>query len=335
MKEATLYKKNQDKTVSCFLCNHFCMIAPQRYGVCKVRMNIGGKLFSLNYSDVIACNVDPVEKKPLFHFFPGSRTYSIASPGCNFSCGFCQNWSISQLEDSGYKTLGFEVSPEDVALKAKEAGCKSIAYTYTEPTVFFEFAKDIAVEARKNGLLNVFVTNGYMSRDALEKIGPYLDGVNVDLKSFSNSFYKKNCKASLKPVLENIELFKKKRIWLEITTLIIPGLNDSKSELKKIASFIASVGQEVPWHISRFFPAFNFLTIAPTNNDSLEMAYEIGKSCGLRYVYIGNSNIDFCQNTFCPDCGKALIKRLGFESDPKNALGGICGFCGFKLDGVF
>jgi len=335
MKEALFYTKNKDNTVDCFLCGHRCHIKDEAYGICNVRINKKGTLYSLNYGKVVAVNVDPIEKKPLFHFLPGSKSYSIACVGCNFQCGFCQNWQISQAKIAKDLSLfEYRLTPEAIVEEALSNDCPSISYTYTEPTIYFEFAYDVARLAKEKGLFNVFVTNGYMSKEALQSIKPYLDAANVDLKSFSEDFYRKTCKASLRPVLENIILMRKLGIWIEITTLIIPEKNDSKKELKQIAEFIASLDCAIPWHISRFHPDFEFNKVKPTSKESLLLAHDIAKDAGLKYVYVGNVYTDY-EDTVCPSCGKILIKRIGFSIESKNISEGGCSYCKQKIDGVW
>jgi len=287
MKEAMFYEKLADKGVHCYLCAHHCKIAPGKTGICRVRINKEGTLYSLVYAKPIAVNIDPIEKKPLYHFQPRSLTYSIATLGCNFQCGFCQNWQISQNRER-LGSLSETLEPKEVVNQAKASGCLSISYTYTEPTVFFEYAYDTAKLAKQSGLYNIFVTNGYMSQEALKAIAVYLDAANIDLKSFREEFYIKNCKASLQPVLDSIKLAKQLGIWLEITTLIIPGENDSKAELTEIAEFIAAVNKDIPWHISRFHPDYKFLKYQPTSLGILGEAKAIGEACGLKNVYLGN-----------------------------------------------
>jgi pyruvate formate lyase activating enzyme len=300
-----------------------------------VRLNRGGTLYSLNYGKVVACNIDPIEKKPLYHFLPGSKSYSIACVGCNFQCGFCQNWQISQAKIAKELSLfEYKLSPEAIVEAALSGNCPSISYTYTEPTVYFEFAYDVARLAKEKGLSNIFVTNGYMSKDALMLIRPYLDAANVDLKSFSDEFYRKICKAHLNPVLENIILMKKHGIWVEVTTLVIPGKNDSTKELKQIAEFLVSVDCDIPWHISRFHPDFEFNEIQPTDTKSLVSAYDIAKKAGLKHVYIGNV-YNNCENTVCFFCGKTLIKRSGFSVESQHIEKGRCVYCGKDIKGVW
>jgi pyruvate formate lyase activating enzyme len=289
IKEAVLYKKEAERMVACNLCHQRCRIAPSKYGICGVRRNVDGTLYTQVYGEVIASHVDPIEKKPLHHFLPGSLSYSIATLGCNFRCGFCQNWQISQSNKRDSSEIpGYELKPEEVIREAVKAGCKSISYTYTEPTVYFEYAYNTAKLARAAGLKNIFVTNGYMTKEALKMINPYLDACNVDLKSFSDKFYKNICGGSLGPVLDSIRLMKELGIWVEVTTLIIPKKNDSKKELNDIAMFIAGLDKDMPWHVSRFHPDYEFEDHAPTPLKTLKMACDIGRRAGLKHVYPGN-----------------------------------------------
>jgi len=333
IKEARLYEKLDNSDTRCYLCSHLCRVLPDKYGICGVRKNIGGKLYTHVYGEVIAEHVDPIEKKPLYHFFPGSASYSIATIGCNFKCPFCQNWEISQVSKKDSDIAGKETKPEDIVSAAKQAGCKSISYTYTEPTIFFEYAYDTARLAKKEGLYNNFVTNGYMTARALETIRPYLDSANVDLKGFTEDYYARFCRAHLEPVLESIRLMKKLGIWLEITTLIIPSRNDSEKELKGIAEFIASVGKEIPWHISRFHPDYKYLDSGPTPVETLKIAKAIGEKAGLRYIYLGN--VVEGNDTCCYNCGNLLVKRAVFDTRENNIENGKCRKCGIKIDGIF
>ncbi|GAI65370.1 unnamed protein product, partial [marine sediment metagenome] len=256
--EAMLYKKLDGGNVRCYLCGHRCKIAQTKRGICGVRENREGILYTLVYGMVVAENVDPIEKKPLFHVYPGSRSFSIATVGCNFSCTFCQNNDISQMPQKTGKIIGREVTPDEIVERAVRTKSKTIAYTYTEPTIFFEFAYDTGRIAHDRGIRNVFITNGFMTVEAIEKISPYLDAANVDLKSFSDDFYKKRCGGRLQPVLDSLRKMKELGIWMEVTTLIIPTLNDTDEELKQIAEFILSLGPETPWHISRFHPQYKY-----------------------------------------------------------------------------
>ena len=333
IKEAMLYEKLQDGKTHCYLCSHHCKIIPGKFGICGVRQNMEGKLYSLVYGDIIASHVDPIEKKPLYHFLPGSASYSIATIGCNFRCSFCQNWEISQLSKKDNNVSGNEVKPSDIIKEAKLAGCKSISYTYTEPTIFFEYAYDIAILARKEGLYNNFVTNGYMTIEAIEAIKPYLDSANVDLKGFSEEFYQKFCQAHLEPVLESIRTMKKLGIWVEITTLIIPGQNDSEKDFIGIAEFIANISKEIPWHISRFHPDYKYLDASPTPAGTLNKAKAIGEKAGLRYIYLGN--VSEGNDTYCHNCKNLLIKRTGFNVVQNKIAGDKCPECGAEIAGVF
>jgi len=329
-----LYKKLGDRHVQCLLCAHSCKIAPGKRGICGVRENRDGMLYSLVYGMVIAENVDPIEKKPLFHIFPGSRSLSIATVGCNFQCSFCQNHEISQLPRERGNIIGRETKPETIVERAVKTGSKTIAYTYTEPTIFFEFAYDVAKMARENNIKNVFVSNGYMTEAGLETIAPYLDAANVDLKSFTDAFYKKYCGARLQPVLDSLKKMKELGIWLEVTTLIIPTLNDSDDELREIARFICSLGSETPWHISRFHPQYQLNHLPPTPLHTIHKAEKIGKAAGLKYVYTGNVPGDQGENTYCPVCGNLLIDRLGFHISRIDLEGSACPNCGNPLDGI-
>ncbi|OGJ86010.1 MAG: AmmeMemoRadiSam system radical SAM enzyme [Candidatus Raymondbacteria bacterium RifOxyA12_full_50_37] len=288
LKEAMLYEKQGKNFTRCFLCAHRCTIQPGKFGLCGVRENKDGTLYTHTYGDVIAQHNDPIEKKPLYHFMPGTRTYSIAAAGCNFRCTFCQNWEISQLNYRERNTYGKHMAPESIVEAAVKEQCQSIAYTYTEPTIFFEYAFDIAKLAKARGIANVFVTNGFMTSQALQVIRPYLDACNVDLKSFSDDFYQRLCSARLQPVLDTIMLVKELGVWVEITTLLIPDQNDSAEEVSRIAEFIASTGKDIPWHISRFFPRFAMKDAEPASVDVLYRAQEIGLKKGLKNVHLGN-----------------------------------------------
>lgn len=336
LKEALLYEKIGNNKVQCHLCAHQCRIASGHFGICGVRQNSEGILYSLSYGQVIAAHVDPIEKKPLFHFLPRSSSYSIATPGCNFTCRFCQNWQISQEREGVPLSYKDEYQPKNVVEAAIKNECKSISYTYTEPTVFFEYALDVAKEAKERDLYNVFVTNGFMSKEAVLMVKPYLDAANVDLKSFSDNFYKKVCGGRLAPVLENIRLMHKLGIWVEITTLLVPGLNDSEDELKSIAGFISGIDKGIPWHISRFHPDYKMTDKDPTKAQVLDLAKKIGKGAGLRYVYNGNLMQE--ENTICYKCKKTIIRRLMFDVIENNTRDNKCLYCnsiveGVKLDG--
>ncbi len=334
--EAMFYEKLDNGSVLCKLCNHRCVIKPDGYGVCKVRQNIKGVLETLVYGKLVAINPDPIEKKPLYHFMPGTLSYSVATAGCNFKCSFCQNMDISQMPRESAKIEGSLFSPEDVVLDAKRTGCKSISFTYTEPTVFFEFAYDTAKLAHEQGLKNIFVSNGYMSTEAIDAIAPYLDAANIDLKAFTEDFYKNFCGAKLEPVKKNLSYLKSKGVFLEVTTLLIPGKNDDEKELKMMAEFIVeTLGPRTPWHISRFYPAYHMKDISPTPVGMLSQAREIGINAGLRYVYIGNVPGHAGIHTYCPRCGKPVIKRAAyFQIDEYMIKDGCCKYCNFPIDVV-
>ena len=333
LKEALLYSKLEENKVSCFLCHHHCTIADGKFGICSVRENRGGILYTHSHGRLISGHNDPIEKKPLYHFFPGSTSYSIAAMGCNFQCGFCQNWQISQMKEAERLRLQpQEVEPREIVTQAKRSGSISISYTYTEPTIFFEYAYETGRLAKEEGLYNVFVTNGFMSEEMIDTMHPNLDAANVDLKSFSDDFYRKVCKGRLAPVLRNIEKMKQLNIWVEVTTLLVTGLNDSEDELTKLTQFLAGVDRGMPWHISRFFPQYQMDNLDVTPSRSLNRAYQIGKEAGLRYVYLGNVGTN--NNTFCPSCNKLLIERVGFSARRNMVKDGKCPGCGSPVEGV-
>ncbi len=334
MKEAILYKKLDDKRVSCFLCSHHCLIDSGHRGFCGVRENQDGTLMTLVYGRLIAQHVDPIEKKPLFHFLPGSKSYSIATAGCNFSCLFCQNADISQAPRDRHVIFGDLATPRSVVENAKRTGCRSIAYTYTEPTIFMEFALEASQLAHENGIRNVFVTNGYMTERALKTISPYLDAANVDLKSFDDSFYREQCGAQLAPVLRTLGRMKEMGIWVEVTTLIIPGLNDDPEKLKALAAFLVSLGSHIPWHVSRFYPQYQLTQLPPTPVKTLHMARTIGLEAGLKYVYTGNIPGNEGESTYCHRCSEALINRHGFSMEKVGIDKGKCRQCGAPAAGV-
>ncbi|MFA4910080.1 MAG: AmmeMemoRadiSam system radical SAM enzyme [Desulfobacteria bacterium] len=334
MKEAMLYDKLGAGKVKCNLCNHRCTIAPLKRGLCGVRENREGILYSMVYNKAISRNIDPIEKKPIFHFFPGSESFSIATAGCNFKCLHCQNSDISQMPRDQDLILGRDFEPKEIVSQALQHKCKSISYTYTEPTIFFEYAYDTGELAHKQGIKNVFVTNGYMTKEALHTIRPYLDAANVDLKSFSDDFYKEICGAKLNFVLDSIRTLKELGVWVEITTLIIPTLNDGEEELKGIAEFIREVGEEIPWHVSAFHPTYKLLDRPRTSAKMLHRAREIGLGVGLRYVYCGNIPGDEGENTYCYNCKEVLIQRYGYQILKNRIKDGICPDCRAKIDGI-
>ncbi len=341
MKEALLCEKLENNFVHCFLCAHHCKIADQKFGFCGVRQNLKGTLYTYAYGKVIAAHIDPIEKKPLYHFLPGSKSFSIATIGCNFRCDFCQNWEISQssFDKKGLSAQGTDLAeeeflPEEIVDEAVRNDCKSISYTYTEPTIFFEYAYDTVKLAKEKDLYNIFVTNGYMTKEALEMIRPYLDAANVDLKFFKDSSYKRICSGSLQPVLDTIRLMKELKIWVEITTLVVPGENDSDEELEGIAKFIAGVDKNIPWHVSRFHPDYKLTHRHPTPEAVLEKTQAIGRRAGLEFIYAGNV-YGWGNDTNCPACNKLLIKREGFNIFDYNIKEGRCIYCTSPIPGVF
>lgn len=334
MKEARLYSKEDDGSVRCHLCAHECHIRPGKTGLCGTRLNREGKLYTRAYGRTIAANVDPIEKKPLHHFYPGTNAFSVATPGCNFRCRWCQNYQISQDPAESDFEAGTPASPEELVERAIRANCRSLAYTYTEPTVFYEYSRDTALAAAAAGLANVYVTNGYMTQAMLEESRPWLDAATVDLKAFRDATYRKYMGARLQPVLDSLQSMKAMGTWLEVTTLVIPGINDQDQELRELAGFIArELGVETPWHVTRFFPAYRLPDVQPTPARTLQRAAEIGRESGLWYVYPGNLPEESI--TRCHACGAVLIRREhcrasidGIDDDGK------CASCGAVVPGV-
>ena len=335
MKEALLYDRLDDSKVRCRLCGHQCLIREGAAGICGVRENKGGVLNTLVYGRSISANVDPIEKKPLFHFLPGTTSMSIATVGCNFSCTFCQNHEISQMPRDQGRIMGTDLLPEEVVSRTLKTGAASISYTYTEPTIYFEYALDTARAASKAGLKNVFVTNGYMSAEALETIGPDLHAANVDLKAFTDDFYKKLCGARLEPVKESIARMKEMGVWVEVTTLLIPGHNDDDDQLAALADWLSGVSEDIPWHISRFRPTYRLLDVGSTPPSSIHRAMEKGRAAGLKYVYAGNVWGDSGEKTLCHACGSLLIDRYGFTVSSNRLRQGVCPDCGAEAAGVW
>jgi pyruvate formate lyase activating enzyme len=355
--EARFYQTLPDGKVLCTLCPHDCHVPDGARGACGIRYNHGGKLYTLVYDKVVAREVNPIEKKPLFHFHPGSFAYSIATVGCNLRCSFCQNWDISQWpkdhlpkhetdETAGPEAIcpwleslqghipGVTVTPAMLVEEALATGCQSLSYTFTEPTIFYELAYDTAVLARQRGLLNNFVSNGFISEAPLRQLATVLDGANIDLKFFKEESYRHISRARLQPILDAIRLYHELDVWLEITTLVIPGLNDSEEELTQIAEFICSVGEEIPWHVTRFYPAYQMFDRPPTPLDTLRRARRIGLAAGLRYVYEGNVPGEGGENTYCYNCNTLLIERYGFAVRQNRIRAGGCPECGAVIDGI-
>jgi pyruvate formate lyase activating enzyme len=334
MKEAMFYEKLDEKKVRCFLCAHHCLIKEGKRGICAVRQNKDGTLYSLVYGKLIAMNIDPIEKKPLFHFQPGSTSFSISTIGCNFQCDHCQNFEISQYPRLHENILGQDATPESVVEAAQRNACSSISYTYTEPTIFFEFAYDCARLAHEKGIKNVFVSNGYTSPEATRVIAPFLDGNNIDLKG-DEDFYKNLCSAKLEPVKETIRLMKELGVWVEVTTLIITDYNDSEEQMRDIAEFIKSVDMSIPWHVTQFYPTHKLTDKPRTPVKTLRRAREIGFQSGLKYVYEGNIPGEGRENTYCPKCKELLIERLGFNIMGNKLKDGTCSKCGTQIQGVW
>jgi len=334
--EAFLYEKLDNKKVRCNLCSHRCIIKSGMRGICGVRENRSGILETLVYHNVIARHVDPIEKKPLFHVAPGSLSYSIATIGCNLKCRFCQNADIAHFPiENRISIPGENITPKDIVDDALRNNCRTIAYTYTEPTVYFELALETAKLAKKMGLKNVFVTNGFMTQEAISMIAPFLDAANVDLKAFHDDFYKTQCSARIEPVKEGLIHMKSCGIFIEVTTLLIPGLNDNPNEIERLASFIVhSIGEETPWHISRFHPTYKLTDRKSTPVQSIIDARETGIKAGLKYVYTGNIPGAEGESTFCYNCKKLLIDRHGYTINKNIIKNSRCPFCNALIDGI-
>jgi len=323
-----------DGSVRCGVCAHRCLVRPGRRGICGVRENRAGRLVSLAYGAVVAIGLDPIEKKPLFHVAPGSAAYSIATAGCPFHCTFCQNWEIAQGPRLGLDLPTRPLPPDRVVARAVAQGAESIAYTYVEPTVFLEYALDTALLARRAGLCNLFITDGYATPEAVDLLAPVLDAANVDLKSFDDAFYRKLCGGRLAPVLESIVAMRRAGIWLELTTLIIPGRNDDEGELRALAGWIVeTLGVETPWHVSRFFPAYRMPDVPPTPLATLRRAADLGREAGLAHVYVGNAPELDLEDTHCVGCDRSLIERRGYRVRTHLTADGACPGCGRALAG--
>ncbi len=325
------YYEKTSKGIRCLLCRHYCNLAEGQTGICGVNKNENGKLKNLVYGKVAALNVDPIEKKPLYHFLPGTRAFSIGTVGCNLKCPFCQNWQISQTGDLSFSE---EVTPQQIVNAAIINNCKTIAYTYNEPTVFYPFARDTAVLAKQEGIKNIFVSNGMESPEVLEDMKGVIDAFNIDLKSFNPDYYKKTLKGKLEDVLDTLKIIKESGFWLEVTTLVVPGQNDSDEELNEISGFIANeLGKETPWHISAFYPTYKMTDLPRTSYSALQKAHEIGKSNGLKYIYKGN--VSEPGITYCPNCKTELITRYGYNVSKNILEDGTCPVCKTKIEGVW
>lgn len=332
--EAVLWERIEANRVRCDLCAFRCIISPGHVGVCNVRHNVDGTLYALNYLKATAFHVDPMEKKPLFHFHPGSAVMSVAAPGCNFHCRFCQNSDVSQMPVEYDRIEGQPLAPAWIVEQAIERGCNSIAYTYTEPTIYAEYALEIGAIAKERGLKNIWVTNGYMTAEALDLAGPFIDAANVDLKGMDDKFTLKVCGARHQPVLDTIRRMHDRGIWVEVSSVIIPGYNDDDDHIKQAAEFLASVSPDMPWHLTAFHPDYKMMDVPSTPPESLLRAVQIGKDAGLRHVYTGNTFGWETENTHCPGCGHTVIRRSGFSIREWDLTAGKCGKCAAAIAGV-
>ncbi len=345
MHKAILFEKRGNKAVRCTACNNYCIISEGRSGICGVRKNINGELYLLVYGRAAAAHIDPMEKKPLFHFLPGEQIFTIGTIGCNFACDFCQNWDISQAgkslrnkppeEAKELLEYGYRLSPSDIIDACKEKGIKAVAFSYNEPVIFFEYAFDTMKLAKKEGIRTVFVSNGYESEEALESMKGYLDAMNIDIKAFNDDFYRRLCKARLAPVLETVKKAHSLGIWIECTTLFVPGENDSEDEMGQIADFISSVSRDIPWHVTAFYPQYKMTDKEPTGHSTLIRAHETGKK-KLDYVYVGNVYDRERSATYCPQCRTRLIDRDYYETRILSSMKkGRCAECNQAIPGVF
>jgi pyruvate formate lyase activating enzyme len=328
MQEAMFYEKLENKRVRCHLCAFNCLIPEGKIGICRVKKNIDGKLYSLVYDKLSAANPDPIEKKPSYHFAPGTRTFSIATPGCNWKCKYCQNWHISQGKIEGTK-----LTPEEIVQRTKLTDCQGVSYTYGEPTIFYELTYDTAKLAHQQGLYNTYLTNGYINPEPIRKIAPYLDQVTVDFKgSGDKEFMRKFSSApGPEPIFEALKEYKKQNVFIEITDLIVPEIGDSMERVEELVKWIIdNLGKETPLHFLRFFPAYMVMDLPATPMETLEKAYKIAKDLGMDYVYLGNTGRK--NNTHCPRCGKLLIERWGMQMINNKIKDGKCPFCGAKIN---
>jgi pyruvate formate lyase activating enzyme len=335
MKKASLFHKAKDHYLRCGACRHNCVIAPGQSGVCGVRQNKGGELYLRVYGHAVAVNVDPIEKKPLYHFMPGSEVFSFGTIGCNFQCTFCQNWEISQA-DVEKSDRGQDLQPKTIVERCRKENIPIIAYTYNEPTIFVEYAHDTAKLAQKHGIKNVFVSNGYESEECLRYMADWCDAINIDIKAYDQKFYTERCGgAKVQGVLDSVKLAHDLGIWVECTTLIIPDLNDSDRELRKIAEFIESVSPDIPWHVTAFHPDYKMMDRGRTPAKTLNRAWRIGRDAGLHYVYTGNLSERGHDNTECYNCGELLVERFGMECLSCDVDDGSCPKCKKIIPGVW
>jgi len=333
MKEASYYKKLKNENVQCLLCPKNCVIKKDSYGFCNSRKNIDGKLYSIVYSNPDAVHIDPIEKKPLYHFLPGSKALSIGTIGCNLECKHCQNWTMSRAKPEEIAIQN--ISPEEIVEIAIKNNCKIISYTYNEPTVFFEYMLNCAKIAKKKGIKNMIVSNGFINEEPLKELCKYIDGANIDLKAFNNKFYKDICSAWIEPVLESLKILKQRKVWLEVTNLIIPILNDDLKEIKKMCIWIKeNLGADVPLHFTAFYPSYKLLDLPGTSPEILKKARKIALNIGIKHSYVGNVFAAEENNTYCPKCGRLLIERSGFGIIKNNIKNNKCP-CGEKIAGIF
>ena len=332
---ARFWQRLSNKKVQCQLCPRHCLLSPGQRGICGVRENKDGELVTYGYGNPVALHIDPIEKKPFFHVWPGAKAFSVAIAGCNMRCLFCQNWQISQSRPDD--VYGFILLPNELVDLARQYHTKWLVYTYTEPTVFYEYMYESAVLAKRSGLFTAMHTCGYINPEPLRQLLPYIDAINVDLKGFSEEFYNQmGLMASLKPVLETLKLIRQSGTWLEITNLVIPGFNDNPDEVKKMCEWIVkNLGPDVPLHFSRFFPCHKLTSAPPTPISTLERCVEIAHQSGLKFVYIGNVPGHKWENTYCPHCGALLIKRIGYTVVFNKIKDGHCPFCGEKIPGIW
>ena len=333
VKKARYFDSLPAKKVRCTLCPHGCRVVPGERGDCGVRENRGGEYFTLVYGTPCSVHIDPIEKKPLFHFHPGANAFSLATAGCNFTCRFCQNWEISQKKPEQVQSVS--LPPEAVVTAARDQGCPIIAHTYTEPIVFYEYVLECAILGKEKGIPNVMISNGYINKEPLRELCRYLGAVKIDLKSFNDQFYQEQCGGTLRPVLDTLLTLKEEKTWFEIVVLLIPSLNDSSQEIEQMCRWIfKELGPDVPLHYSRFYPTYQLKNLPPTPAETLNNARQIAMANGLRFVYIGNI-LSEAENTFCPGCGKKIISRLMFRADPEGLKGNRCRHCNTLIPGVF
>ncbi|MFH1626450.1 MAG: AmmeMemoRadiSam system radical SAM enzyme [Pseudomonadota bacterium] len=334
LKEVIYYEKLGDQRIQCKVCPKECKIADLERGYCGNKENRGGKYYTLVHSRPCAIHVDPIEKKPLFHYLPSTPALSLATAGCNFECKFCQNWNIAQFRPEQVKS--YHVTPEGMVGIAKRENCPTIAYTYSEPVVFYEYMYDIAELAKKQGIGSVMISNGFINKKPLVKLCEHLSAVKIDLKAFTERFYRESCSGELRPVLDTLETLREIGIWYEIVVLIIPTLNDSEQEIREMSLWIKNkLGPDVPIHFSRFHPAYKIRNLPPTPVRTLERARKIGRETGLNYVYIGNVPGHEGESTYCPKCGKVPIRRVGYTMLEMNLKSGKCGYCNNPIPGVW